>query len=591
MMQLLCNRLTIGAGRSAPKILDMKRSRHISSVGQSSVPVPCRLATKPRIGCARLPHVMRIGTHALPMFLFVAGLSATAILAQQTAGPHLEKRGAATQLIVDGSPFLILSGELHNSSSSSLDYMKPIWPQLAAMGLNTVVTPLSWELIEPAEGKYDFALVDGLLDQARQSHQRVVFLWLASWKNGMSSYAPVWVKQDTHRFPRVVEHGAEVEVLSPQSAATQEADARAYAALMQHIKQVDGSDHTVLMMQVENEVGVLGDTRDHSGAANRAFAEPVPAELTHYLESHRDALYPSLRALWDTNGDKTSGAWAEVFGDTNRTDEIFMAWHYARFIQVVTARGKTAYNIPMYVNTWLAGDDSTPGEYPSGGPEPWVVDIWRAAGSALDFYSPDLYDARFAEWCRRYHRDTNPLFMPETRGGAPGAANVFYAFGQEAGFGFSPFGIDDEMDPKGDLAISYNAIASLAPEILAHQSAGDIHGFTLDKSHSQVDFNMQGYTVHVTLDEIFGFHAEGGFGLIMANGPDEFTGLGKGFRVSFTPRSGRQVGIASVDEGTFQDGKWVPGRRLNGDENDQGKGWRFDPRRLKAEKVKLYRFE
>lgn len=498
----------------------------------------------------------------------------------------------ATQLIVDGEPFLILGGELHNSSSSNLEYMKPIWTKLTAMGLNTVVTPLSWELVEPIEGKYDFALVDGLLSQARNEHQRIVFLWLASWKNGMSSYAPVWVKQDTKRFPRVVEHGSEVEILSPLAAATQEADARAYAALMQHLKAADSRDHTVLMMQVENEVGVLGDTRDHSAAADEAFAGPVPDELTRYLKDHRQALYPRLRELWDENGDKSSGTWVQVFGDSVLTDEIFMAWNYGRFVQGVTARGKAAYDIPMYVNTWLAGDDSTPGDFPSGGPEPWVVDVWKAAGSSLDFFAPDLYAENFAEWCRRYHREGNPLFMPETRGGTPGAANVFYALGEEAGFGFSPFGIEDDTDPKGDLAQSYGLLAQLAPLLAQHQGAGDVHGFVLDKSHPSVDFTISGYTLHVTLDEIFGFHSQGGFGLIMATGPDEFLGAGKGFRVSFTPRGeGTKVGIAAVDEGAFDHGKWVPGRRLNGDENDQGKGWRFDQRHLKTERVKLYRFE
>ncbi len=536
---------------------------------------------------------MRISISALPILLLAASLPTAYLAAQQPTAPHLEKRGAATQLIVEGKPFLILGGELHNSSSSSLDYMKPLWPKLTDLGLNTVVTPLSWELVEPQEGSFDFTLVDGLLSQARAAHQRIVFLWLASWKNGMSSYAPAWVKQDTRRFPRVVERDNEVEILSPLGAATQEADARAFAALMQHIKEVDSRDHTVVMMQIENEVGVLGDTRDHSAAANRAFASAVPPELTASLQAHRDALYPELRALWDENGNKTAGTWAEVFGDTARADEIFMAWSYARFIHTVTARGKAAYNIPMYANTWLMGEDSRPGDYPSGCPEPRVLDIWKAAGQALDFYAPDLYADNFELWSKRFHRDGNPLFMPEAKGGAVGAANVFYALGQEAGFGFSPFGIEDETGAKSELTASYNLLASFAPLLADRQAACAVHGFVLGKFRSTADFVMNGYTVHVTLDEIFGDRASTGFGLIMATGKDEFIGAGKGFRVTFVPRSpdAARVGIAAVDEGKFVDGKWVPGRRLNGDENDQGAAWRFDSRQVTTEKVMLYRFE
>jgi len=545
---------------------------------------------------------MRIRLFALPTAPLLAVLVNVALFAQPSAAqsnsaPHLETRGAATQLIVDGEPFLMLSGELHNSSSSSLDYMKPIWPKLTAMGLNSVVTPLSWELIEPTEGTYDFALVDGLLAQARTEHQRVVFLWLASWKNGMSSYAPVWVKQDTKRFPRVFQHDSVVEILSPAAASTRDADARAFAALMQHIKQVDAQDHTVVMMQVENEVGILGDSRDRSDAANKAFAGPVPPELTAYLKAHHATLYPDLRDLWEANGAKTSGAWAEIFGATSRADEIFMAWNYARFVHAVAAKGKAAYNLPMYVNTWLAGDTTPPGDYPSGGPQPRVIDIWRAAapasGTGLDFYAPDLYASNFAEWCQRYHRDGNPLYMPETNGGPTGAANIFYAVGEQASMGFSPFAIETQREDKGELTASYKAIESIAPQILAHQADGDIHGFVLDKAHPAVDFTVAGYKLHVALDELFGHSAENGFGLILPTGKNEFLGVGKGFRVSFTSidAKGPKVGIAAVDEGAFEDGKWIPGRRLNGDENDQGKGWRFSPFALSTLKVSLYHFE
>ncbi len=517
------------------------------------------------------------------------------LVAQANGAPHLEKRGAATQLVVDGKPFLMLSGELHNSSSSNLEYMKPIWPKLVATGLNSVVTPLSWELMEPTEGKFDFTLVDGLIDQARQAHERIVFLWLASWKNGMSSYAPVWVKQDSRRFERVVIRGNEVEILSPLCAATRDADAHAFAALMRHIKEIDGSQHTVVMMQVENEVGVLGDSRDRSENANKMFASAVPSAADRIsAQTHRDAaLYPDLRALWDANGAKTSGTWTQVFGDGERADEAFMAWQYGRFIHAVAARGKAEYDIPMYVNTWLAGDNTPPGEYPSGGPEPRVLDLWRAAGPGLDFYSPDLYAANFTEWCKRYHRDGNPLYMPETRGGAAGAANVFYELGEEAGLGFSPFGIDSEAGESDPLTESYKAIGAVTPLLLERQSTGDVHGFVLDRDHATADFAMNGYTLRVSLDSIFGNTVESGFGMIMADGRDAFLGVGKGFRVTFTATGGGepQVGIGTIDEGRFEDGKWVAGRRLNGDENDQGTHWRFDTRQVRTEKVTLYRFD
>ena len=133
--------------------------------------------------------------------------------------PHLERRGDATQLMVGGKPFLILGGELHNSSSSSVEYMKPVWPRLAALHLNTVVPPVAWETIEPEEGKFDFNCVDGLLEGARENHLKLVILWFGAWKNTFSSYVPAWVKTNTERFPRVqISDGRDTERLSPFSA-------------------------------------------------------------------------------------------------------------------------------------------------------------------------------------------------------------------------------------------------------------------------------------------------------------------------------------------------------------------------------------
>ena len=245
----------------------------------------------------------------------------------------------------------------------------------------------------------------------------------------------------------------------------------------------------------------------------------------------------------------------------------------------------------MYVNTWLNDYDAKPGGYPSGCPEPWVVDIWRAAGSAIDIYSPDLYATDFEEWCRRYHRDGNPLYMPEARGEAVGAANVFYALGEEAGLGFSPFGIESEASDKDPLGESYATLAKIAPLILAHQQTGDIHGFVLTREQRSVDFTIGDYALHVSLDDSFDGPAQQGFGLIMATGKDEFLGAGKGFRVTFTARTGPQAGIAYVEEGTFDNGKWIAGRRLNGDEDEQGVALRFNPHSQNIEKVALYRFE
>lgn len=488
--------------------------------------------------------------------------------------PHLERRGEVTQLIVDGKPFLALGGELYNNSASSLDYMKPIWPRLAAMRLNTVLAPISWAQLEPSPGKFDYTLVDGLIRDARANNLHLVFLWFGSWKNTWSSYAPEWVKRDFEKFPRVQLHdGSATERLSPFSTANRDADARAFAALMRRIRDTDG-EHTVLMMQVENEVGVIPDARDYSPAANAAYHAAVPAELMHYLSEHKDTLDPGFRERWRAAGFKTSGNWETVFGPGPETDDLFMAWHYARYIGKVAEAGKAEYPLPMYANAALIRPNYAPGQYNSGGPLPHSIDLWRAGAPQLDFVAPDIY-FEFQKWSGEYDRSGNPLFVPEAAGGAQGAGNVFYAIGQHNALGFSPFGIDGELSKP--LQQSYEVLSQLAPMILENQPKGRVAAALLEDLTPSQRIRLGDFTLNVSGS---GRRPAGSaasaeaapHAIFIATGPEEIYMAGSGVTVTFEPNTPGppQVGLGTVEEGRFVDGKWTPGRVLGGDDTGQG---------------------
>ena len=517
--------------------------------------------------------------------------------AHSVALPHVHATGRVPELVVNGEPFLILGGELRNSSSSSLHYLQPIWQRLVDLNLNTVLAAVSWELVEPREGTFDFSLVNGLLTSARQHGLRLILLWFGSWKNGMSSYIPAWMKRDSARFPLAMRSEEKsVPVLSTLSEANWRADSTAFAALMRHLREVDSREQTVLMVQVENEVGLLGDSRDRSPVANTAFAGAVPDEVLQFLQQHSSGLLPHLRGYWEQSGYRTSGSWQDILGEGLATDELFMAWHYARYIDRVAAAGKAEYALPMFVNAWLnntvafpgfPAGGKNPGDYPSGGPLPHLLDLWHAAAPHLDFLAPDIYAPNFDFWCESYTQPGNPLFIPETRTDPDGASNLFRAVASFNALGTSPFGVDSlEGEWATSLRTTYGILRQLTPLILKHRGSETMIGFRLDTEQPRMVTQLGGYELEIMsemqvmsrwLGHATDVPSKPAYGLIIATGPGTYVGAGFGFVVTFrsiTPMTA-QVGIEAVEEGEYRDGAWIASRRLNGDETWSGSFWRF----------------
>ncbi len=549
---------------------------------------------------------------SIPLSCAAAFLAAAVSFAQPAPAqpPRLEKRGAAVQLIVDGKPFLMLGGELGNNSATTLESAREIWPRLVQMRLNTALVALSWAQIEPEEGRFDWTLVDGLIQDARSHNLRLVLLWFGSWKNTYSCYVPDWVKRDYKRFPRVIRRdGTATERLSPFSDANRDADARAYAALMRRIKEVDGQAHTVIMMQVENEAGVIPDARDFSDAANAAYNGPVPKALLDYMQKHRDDLSAELHQQWRAAGFKTTGAWEEVFGKTPLTEDFFMAWSYAVYIGKVTEAGKKEHNLPAFTNAALIRPSYAPGQYNSGGPLPHSMDIWRAGAPQLDFLAPDIY-FNFKEWAAKYDRPGNPLFIPETRGGALGVASAFYAFGHHNALGFSPFGVDRGAGAANPLAAGYDVLAQLTPLLLELQAKGaGMDAVMLEELTPSQRIRVGDYTLELAgaaqaprppapaAGQTGAAAAEPSipYGVFFAVGPDEYIMAGRGLSVRFRPETPGPaiVGLGTVQEGRFVDGRWVFQRQLAGDDTGQGTSLtlRGTDRGPGILRVTLYRYE
>lgn len=551
------------------------------------------------------------------------------IVSVASAAVNLRKQGSATQLMVDGKPFIILGGELGNSSASCNADIERIFPKLRRMNLNTVLVPVYWDMIEPAEGEYDFSLIDKTLEEARKSGLKVVFLWFGAWKNSMSCYAPSWFKADYKKYPRAcTAEGKPLEIASAFSENVYNADSRAFKAWLNHLAAVD-KDDTVLMVQIENEIGMLEGARDYSSAAEREYAKGVPAGLISYLKKNKKSLHPQLMSRWRDNGMKSEGGWREVFGDDIYSDEYFMAWNYARYVERLAKEAEAILGRPLYVNAAMNSRGRKPGEYPSAGPLAHLKDIWHAAAPTVDILAPDLYDKGFVDWVAQYHTPDNPLFIPEIRRGDGNAAQAFYVIGEHDAIGFSPFSIENGSDSPSSAPVKgYAALQELMPLLARYQGTGLMKGLYFDNDSTERILRNDG--IKITANHYFTLpwdpRATDGSewmpvgGVIIRLAADEYIVAGTGIVVKFENETessvkrnlgedgflnagadrnsspawggGMRAGLASVDEVAVNpDGSWRFIRRYNGDETHQGRHVRIGVDDFQVLHVKLYQYK
>lgn len=565
------------------------------------------------------------------ILVMLAGFAAS--VGGQNRLPYLVKQGTATQLIVNNAPFLVLGGELGNSSASCAEDIERIFPKLQRMELNTVLVPAYWDLIEPVEGQFDFSLIDKVVNQARANDLKVVFLWFGAWKNSMSCYTPLWFKKDDKKYPRAyTKAGKPLEIASAFSDNVFQADNRAFTELMKHIAAIDSSEHTVIMVQIENEIGMLEDARDYAKVANALFAAPVPENLMSYLKKNKKTLHPQMLKKWESRGFKTKGSWQEVFGDDLYTDELFMAWSYTQYVEKLAQTARSIHNVPLFVNAAMNSRGRKPGEYPSAGPLAHLIDIWHCGAPSIDILAPDLYDKGFVDWVAQYSLHNNPLFIPEIRQSDNNGVQAFYVFGEHDAIGYCPFSIENGSDAKQAPTVqAYAKLKELMPLLTQYQGKGVMKGLHFDADNKErvlMQDNLKmtcrhfftlpwdpratdgsvwpeagGIVLKLAKDEyliagsgiVIEFQQQGESELIAAKelGEDGFVSVGGKARKQESKWKGTaRAGIGTVDEVKVNtDGALSYIRRLNGDQTHQGRHVRIPVGEFSVLHVKLYTYK
>lgn len=513
----------------------------------------------------------------------------------------LVQQGNKTVLMVQGKPFVALAGEVHNSDASSPEYMEKIWEIADQLGMNTLLLPVSWEMVEQEEGTFDFSVPAKLIEQARAWKKKIIFLWFGSWKNAEMMYAPSWVKKDLKRFTRgQIEKGknkagrtispsipykAPYTTISYLCRTAMEADAKAFQTFMSWLKEFDKEESTVITVQVENETGLLGAAREQSKEADALFAGQVPQEFADYMAAHTDTMVSDVKEAVEAG--KKSGTWSEVFGIV--AEEMFSAYYVSAFVEQVAKAGKEVYPLPIVVNCWL-DKGGVPGSYPTGGPVSRVHEVWDYCAPSIDVYCPDIYVPNFMEVCDEFVRRGNPLMIPESSTHSYCAPRLVYTVGHHHAICYSPFGFDDIGKPFNaiqaflfgvdvddpalktpqnfeEYGCTGKLLNSLLPIIGDRLGTDDLDA-TCGECGEQSEMKL-GTLRLVTAYKSMLQPRNDGYCLCVKVAEEECYLLGNACGVEFASAvlDKPNLDLLLAEEGNFdENGKWKAGRRLNGDE-------------------------
>jgi Domain of unknown function (DUF5597) len=312
---------------------------------------------------------------------------------------------------------------------------------------------------------------------------------------------------------------------------------------MAHLRDTD-HDRTVIMVQIENEPGIIGTDRCYCATCNERF----------------------VAGDWET----TPGVEAA---------EAFSVAALAGYIDRLAAAAKAVYPLPLYTNVWLSRPvGSVAGrDYPSGGAVPQVLGQFREHAQHLDLIAPDIYISGYRDFhrlCCSYGAGGNPLFIAEHASSPSGRAerNVFYAVGEHGAIGFDPWAIDSPFPQKYGpplvdpidgawgpqaywLRDSYLAISRAVAPIVAAQGKDRLFTFVQEPAEGAAWWAGDGCDVLISYHDREG----AGRGMVIQQGPNEFVVLGLGFDVRFRrPRpDGRPRPIATAEWGKYGGDRWV----------------------------------